>query len=218
MSDPKEYPRLESYVKDIVGTFANDNRILGWDVWNEADNEGGGHYVDDTAVKFANVVKLLPQVFSWARSANASQPLTSCVWHDDDWDNLESLNAIEKIQLTQSDIITFHDYSWPETFERRVKSLQGYGRPIICTEFMARGAGSTIDTILPIGKEYNVGMIMWGFVEGKTQTNLPWDSWDRPYTLSAPTVWFHDLLRPDGSAYRTREVDIIRAMRREAPK
>ena len=149
---------------------------------------------------------LLPQVFEWARAADPSQPLTSGIWHHDHWENLASLNSVEKTQLTQSDVISFHDYSWPEIFEARAKSLETYGRPIICTEYMARGAGSTFDTILPIGKRRNVGMINWGFVNGKTQTDMPWDSWQRPYTLRPPTLWFHDIFRADGTPYRAREI------------
>jgi hypothetical protein len=216
LADPSQYPRLESYVKDIVGSFARDDRILGWDVWNEPDNTGGGDYYNDPA-KVDHVAFLLPKVFDWARSANPLQPLTSGVWHHDHWENLEGLNAVEKTQLTQSDVISFHDYSWPEIFEARAKSLEGYGRPLICTEYMARGAGSTVDTVLPIGKRRNIGMFNWGFVDGKTQTTLPWDSWQRPYTLRPPTVWFHDLLHRDGTPYRTREIEIIRRLS-AAPK
>ena len=102
-------------------------------------------------------------------------------------------------------------------FEARATSLAVYGRPIICTEYMARGAGSTFDTILPIGKKLKVGMINWGFVNGKTQTDMPWDSWQRPYTMKPPTVWFHDILHRDGTPYRAREVEIIKAMS-AAPK
>ena len=199
-------------MKDIVGSFAKDNRILGWDVWNEPDNAGGGSYGDDSQARFDHVAFLLPRVFDWARSANPSQPLTSGVWHHTGWDRLDTLNAVEKTQLTQSDVISFHDYSWPETFEARAKSLAVYGRPIICTEYMARGAGSTFDTILPLGKKLKVGMINWGFVNGKTQTDMPWDSWQRPYTMKPPTVWFHDILRGDGTPYRAREVEIIRSL------
>jgi hypothetical protein len=216
LADPAQYPRLESYVKDIVGSFAKDKRILGWDVWNEPDNTGGSNYANP-ADKVQHVALLLPRVFAWARSVNPSQPLTSGIWHHDHWENLDSLNSVEKTQLTQSDVISFHDYSWPEIFEARAKSLEGYGRPIICTEYMARGAGSTFDTILPIGKRRNVGMINWGFVNGKTQTDMPWDSWQRPYTSRPPTVWFHDILRPDGTPYRAREVALIKRLS-AAPK
>jgi hypothetical protein len=55
-------------------------------------------------------------------------------------------------------------------------------------------------------------MINWGFVAGKTQTIYPWDSWQKPYTLQPPEIWFHDLLQQDGTPYRQREVMIFRAL------
>jgi hypothetical protein len=217
LADPAQYPRLEGYVKDVVGSFARDSRILGWDLWNEPDNNNGSSYPDNSQARFDHVALLLPRVFEWARSADPLQPLTSGIWHHDHWERLDGLNAVEKTQMTQSDVISFHDYSWPETFEARANSLEAYGRPIICTEYMARGAGSTFDTVLPIGKRRNIGMINWGFVNGKTQTDMPWDSWQRPYTLRPPTVWFHDILHPDGAPYRTREVETIKRLS-AAPK
>jgi hypothetical protein len=114
---------------------------------------------------------------------------------------ISATSVKSRLQLSQSDIISFHDYNWPEKFKARVTQLAQHGRPLICTEYMARGAGgSTIDGDLRIGKIANVGMINWGFVVGKSQTNLPWDSWQRPYTLQQPLVWHHDLLQPDGDA------------------
>ena len=217
LADPSQYPRFEFYVKDIVGSFAKDNRILGWDVWNEPDNTGGGDYNDRSPERVAHVAKLLPQVFAWARSVDPTQPLTSGVWHNENWNDLAKLNAVEQTQLTQSDVISFHDYGWPESFEARAKALEVYGRPILCTEYMARGSGSTIDGTLPIGKRRNIAMFNWGLVNGKTQTIMPWDSWQRPYTLRPPTVWFHDLLHADGTPYRPREIAIIKALS-AAPK
>ena len=217
LADPAQYARLEAFVKGVVGGFAKDDRILGWDLWNEPDNTNGSSYPDTSQARYDQVALLLPKVFEWARSADPSQPLTSGIWHHDHWENLASLNSMEKTQMTQSDVISFHDYSWPETFEARAKSLETYGRPIICTEYMARGAGSIFDTILRIGKKRNVGMINWGFVNGKTQTDMPWDSWQRPYTLRPPTLWFHDIFRADGTAYRAREIAIIKRLS-AAPK
>jgi len=217
LADPSQYPRLESYVKGVVGAFAKDDRILGWDVWNEPDNNNGNSYPDNSQARVDQVAHLLPLVFEWARSADPSQPLTSGIWHHDHWENLAGLNAVEKTQLTQSDVISFHDYSWPEIFEARAKSLEAYGRPVICTEYMARGPGSTVDTVLLIGKRRNVGMINWGFVVGKTQTDLPWDSWQRPYTARPPVVWHHELLKGDGTPYRAREIEIIKKLS-AAPK
>jgi hypothetical protein len=117
-----------------------------------------------------------------------------------------------RVQIEESDIISFHNYGWPEGFERRVKQLEQFHRPVLCTEYMARGAGSTFDTILPIARENHVAAINWGLVAGKSQTYLPWDSWERPYVLMQPMVWFHDIFHPDGTPYRQREVQIFREL------
>ena len=213
LTDTAQYPRLERYVKGIIGDFANDNRILAWDLWNEPDNDNGGKTGafgrNDPSDKAERVAKLLPEVFAWARSANPSQPLTSGIWKGD-WSSDKSLSTVARIQVTESDVISFHNYSWPEDFEQRVRWLQRYDRPLLCTEYMARGAGSTFDTVLPIAKRYKVGAINWGLVAGKTQTYLPWDSWQHPYILEQPPVWFHEVFHTDGKPYRERETEIIR--------
>jgi hypothetical protein len=210
--DPNNSGELADYVRGVVGAFANDPRILAWDLWNEPDNGNGGSYTSqEPKDKAAIVLRLLPQVFAWARSAGPSQPLTSGIWAGD-WSTFESLSPMAKVQIKESDIVTFHNYGWPEDFEHRVQELQQYHRPIICTEYMARGAGSLFDTILPLAKKYNVGAINWGLVLGKTQTNLPWDSWQHPYVLEKPPIWFHDVFYPDGTPYRQREVEIIRSL------
>jgi hypothetical protein len=210
LQDSKQYPRLKEYVQGVIGAFANDNRILGWDLWNEPDNTNDSSYgKQELKNKAQLVLALLPQVFAWAREVKPSQPLTSGVWKGD-WSSPGKLDAMAKIQIEQSDIITFHNYSWPEDFEKKVVWLESYHRPVICTEFMARPAGSTFDAILPVAKRYKVGAINWGFVVGKTQTNLPWDSWQRPYTLEQPPSWFHEVFHEDGTPYREREAEIIR--------
>jgi len=209
LEDKSQYPRLEAYVRGVVGAFANDKRILGWDIWNEPDNSNAGSY-KDPANKAELVTALLPQAFAWARKAHASQPLTSGVWKDNDWSSPETMNPTEKVQIEQSDVISFHSYDKPDGFERRLKYLLGYHRPIICTEYMARGNGSTFEGSLPIAKKYHVGAINWGLVAGKTQTYLPWDSWKQPYTDREPAVWFHEVFRTDGKPYKQAEVDFIK--------
>ena len=211
LADRAGYPRLMAYVKDVVGTFRNDRRILGWDVWNEPDNDGGGNYTP-TPDKKKLVAGLLGDVFAAARSVDPMQPLTSGVWLGDHWDRPDALNPVQRIQLAQSDVLSFHDYNWPEQFDRRARQMLSYGRPVLCTEYMARGNGSTFDGSLPIGKRYNIAMINWGFVDGKTQTRLPWDSWDKPYTKSEPPIWFHEVFRADGTPYRQAETDLIRRL------
>ena len=157
------------------------------------------------------VDRMLPKVYAWAREAHPSQPLTSGVWKID-FEHETPLTKTEEVQLENSDVITFHNYGWPEVFEKEVLFLKKFGRPLICTEYMARGAGSTFDTVLPLAKKYQVGAINWGFVAGKTQTYLPWDSWQRPYVLEQPTIWFHDVLYSDGRPYREAEVKLIRQL------
>lgn len=210
LMDPAQEPRLEAYVKGVVAAFANDKRILAWDLWNEPDNTNGGEYHrQDPPDKAARVAVLLPKVFAWARSADPSQPLTSGLWQGD-WSSMQTMNPVARIQATESDIVSFHNYGWPEEFERVVIQLEKLDRPILCTEYMARGAGSTFDAILPIAYKHRVGAINWGLVVGKSQTNLPWDSWERPYVTLQPTLWFHDVFRADGTPYRQREAELLR--------
>lgn len=211
LKDASQYGKFESYVKDVVGRFAKDDRVLGWDLWNEPNNGGGGNY-KPTPDKNRYVALLLPQVFAWARSVDPVQPLTSGVWIGDHWDDQAKLDAVEKTQIAQSDILSFHDYNWPEKFDERARQMLSYGRPVWCTEYMARGNGSTFDGSLPIAKKYDIAMFNWGFVDGKTQTRLPWDSWKKPYTWDEPTIWFHEVFRADGKPYRQAEVDLIKRL------
>jgi hypothetical protein len=212
LGNPDEYPRLKAYVVGVVGAFANDPRVLAWDVWNEPDNPNEPAYSKvELKNKVEYVNKILPQVFEWARSVHPTQPLTSGVWQGN-WSSLEKLNPTARIQIEQSDVISFHNYGWPEDFEQKVTWLQQYHRPLICTEYMARPAGSTFDTVLPLAKKYHIAAINWGLVAGKTQTYLPWDSWQRPYVLEQPVSWFHEVFHPDGKPYREREAQIIREL------
>lgn len=216
LADKSQYHKFESYVKDVVGHFRNDRRIVAWDVWNEPNNGGGGNY-KPTPNKTKLVAGLLGRVFDWAYSVNPTQPLTSGLWIGDHWDQNDKLDAVEKIQVARSEIMSFHDYNWPEKFEERANQMLSYGRPVLCTEYMARGNGSTFDGSLPIGKRKNIAMINWGFVDGKSQTRFPWDSWKKPYTMEEPTIWFHEVFRSDGTPYRQAEVDLIKRLA-AAPK
>lgn len=210
--DPGQYPRLEEYVKGVVGAFAKDNRVLGWDLWNEPDNQNGSSYgKTEPANKVDLVLQLLPKTFEWARSADPLQPLTSGLWHEDP-STPDVLSPMAKEQLELSDIVSFHNYDAPATFEKEVKWLQKFHRPLLCTEYMARPKGSTFESILPLAKQYKVGAINWGFVAGKSQTYLPWDSWQRPYVYRKPRIWFHDIFRENGKPYKPEEVKFIRKM------
>lgn len=212
LADPAQYKRLEAYVKGVIHAFADDPRVLAWDLWNEPDNGNDASYGLkglELVNKHELVLNLLPQVFQWAREARPSQPLTSGVWRGD-WADNADLDPIFRVQLEMSDIISFHNYDPPAEFERRVDELSQHGRPMLCTEYMARSTGNTFEDILPIARRFNVAAYNWGFVAGKSQTNLPWDSWQNPYVNGRELpLWFHDIFHEDGTPYREAEIKII---------
>ena len=212
LQNPAEYSQLEAYVKGVVGAFARDQRVLAWDIWNEPDNVNPGSYNQlEPKNKVELVLALLPKAFAWAREARAEQPLTSAVWKGD-WSTPEKMTPMDRLQIDLSDVVTFHNYDSPTELEKRINWLKRYNRPMICSEYMARGNGSYFFGSLLIGKVHNVGMINWGLVQGKTQTHLPWDSWERPYIDREPSVWFHEVFRNNGQPYLPEEVEFIKRM------
>jgi aldose 1-epimerase len=185
VNDSTDWMRLEAYVKDVLTTFANDKRIVFWDLYNEPGNSG----------EKDNTMPLLTKIFSWARDVNPSQPLTSGLWNP--------RSSIRNFQLGHSDIITFHNYHDAKGLAKEIHALKAKGRPLICTEWMARTRNSLPQTNLPVFRAANVGCINWGFVSGKTQTIYPWGS--KP-SGQEPKLWFHDLLRKDGAVYNADEI------------
>ncbi|AFC46651.1 MULTISPECIES: cellulase family glycosylhydrolase [Mycobacterium] len=210
LGDPRYVPVMRDYVTAVMTQFRNDNRVLGWDLWNEPDNPARQYRNTERSDKEQLVADLLPQVFRWARAVDPSQPLTSGVWRGD-WGQPQGRSAISDIQLANSDVVTFHSYAEPAGFESRINELTPMGRPILCTEYMARPRGSTVQSILPVAKRHNVGAINWGLVAGKTQTYFPWETWDHPAT-TVPKVWFHDLIRPEGRPFQDIEVLTVRKL------
>lgn len=184
---------LEPYVKDILTSFKDDKRIVFWDLYNEAGNSG---YKDRS-------LPLLKQVFQWAQTINPSQPLSSGIWGG-------STPEMKAFLLTNSDIITYHNYRDSISHQKEIDELKKYHRPLICTEYMNRRDKSTFDKIMPMLKANNVGAINWGFVAGKTNTIF---AWDQPIADgSEPALWFHDILRKDGTPFRQEEVDLIKKL------
>jgi len=191
VNDPAQWERLERYAEGIVGAFAQDDRILAWDLYNEPGNSGQG----------AKSLPLLKKAFAWARKADPSQPLTVGVWDP-------NLRALNDFQLEASDVITFHNYGDAEGLARQIADLDKHGRPILCTEWLRRGH-SDVETHLPIFKKERVGCFNWGLVAGKTQTIYPWGS---PKDAPEPEQWFHDLLRQDGTPFDEQETALFRQL------
>ena len=192
-SDTTLFPELEKYVKDVLTTFAHDKRILLWDLYNEPGNND----------KKEKTLPLLTKIFTWAKEVNPDQPVSAGLW---DW-SMENFNAF---QAAHSDIITYHDYGEAIWHQRVIEILKVTGRPLICTEYMARTRNSRFSTIMPLLKKENVGAINWGLVQGKTNTIYAWDT-PMP-NGDEPVEWFHDIFRTDGTPYRTDEVNLIKKM------
>jgi len=195
-TDTTLFPGLELYVKDVMKTFAHDKRILLWDLYNEPGNSG----------KRDSSLPLLKKIFEWARSVNPDQPISAGLWA---WD-FEKLNAF---QVANSDVITYHDYEEAPWHQRVIELLKTNGRPLICTEYMARTRNSRFSTILPLLKRENVAAINWGFVSGKSNTKYAWDT---PIPDgSEPVEWFHDIFHSDGTPYRQDEINLIKKLSSE---
>ncbi len=199
---------LRPYIVGVLTHFRDDKRVLIWDLMNEPDNDNRSYKSTELPDKSARALKLLREEWKWARSVNPSQPLTSGVWKGK-WTSDSTLTEMEDFQLKNSDVITFHSYDRPEVTQARIDSLRRYNRPVICTEYMARPLGSTFASILLLLKKEKVGAYNWGFVNGKSQTIYPWDSWEKSYNAE-PAVWFHDIFRQDGAPYDPKEVELIR--------
>ncbi|MFN3651444.1 MAG: 1,4-beta-xylanase [Armatimonadota bacterium] len=208
LRDPSRHDELKGYVQGILRRFGKDRRVQVWDLWNEPDNNNGNSYrAWEPPNKAELVLPLLKKVFAWAQEANPDQPLTSGVWIGE-WSSDDKLKPWDRVMLTESDVISYHNYGPREHQEDRVRWLRRYNRPLLCTEYMARPMGSTFQDVLPYLREQNVSAYNWGFVAGKTNTNYPWDSWNKHYTAEPP-VWFHEIFRADGTPYVEEEVRVI---------
>lgn len=197
---PSAWGRLESYVTDIISSFAQDDRILFWDLYNEPGNSGNG----------AKSLPLVKSVFEWARAVNPSQPLSVGLWFNN--------RKLNEFQLAASDIITFHNYRPAKHLARQISKLETHARPVICTEWMARTTGSLVRTHLPVFARKKVGCINWGLVAGKTNTIYQWQNladYSNPQATlmvqdSNSSIWFHDLLSSDGTPYDQTEIELFR--------
>jgi hypothetical protein len=197
VNDPAKWGELETMVKDILRTYAQDDRILMWCLYNEPENIRMG-------VKTS--LPLLRETFKWAREVNPSQPLTSPAWTAPGLVRTD-MPAVSFI-WENSDVITFHSYTNGKEMEKFIKLLLPYNRPVICTEYMGRPM-STFEECMPVLKKYNAGAISFGLTAGKCNFHLQWSS---KAGDPEPDVWFHDIYRLDGTPYSEPEVEFIRNM------
>lgn len=208
LTDKKGYSKIKNYIKGVISAFANDKRVLMWDIFNEPDNLNLGSYgAKEIKNKKEVALKLLTQAFGWAREINPSQPITSGAWES--LINLKfRISDVNNFVLSNSDVISFHSYENKTKLEKKIVGLKKLKRPIICTEYLARPKSNFKDC-MTLMKKYNVGCLNWGLVSGKTQTIYPWSSWIIKLK-SEPKIWFHDIFKKDGSAFDEKETKLIK--------
>ena len=218
LSDRGAWPRLEAYVRGVLRAFGRDPRVLAWDVYNEVTNEylpilsrpqpqralGLAATAARLRLRRPPALDLMTAAFGWARAEGPDQPLTAASWHP--------APHLHDALYGLSDVISFHNYDGPDSVRAEIKALRAHDRPLMCTEWLSRAAGSTVAAILPILARERVAAFGWGLVDGKTQTKFSWA--DRPDgdAVREPDPWFHDLIRADGSPYDEAEAALFREL------
>jgi len=193
VKDRRRWPALERYVKDVMGRFKQDGRVLYWDLYNTAGN--GGLWEES--------IPLLDQTFNWARSVEPEQPLAVAVWK-----NFGSAMAARKLE--RSDLVTFHDFSDAADIEAKIQMLQRNQRPVICSDWLMRQAGNDFERILPVFAARRVGWFNCGLVAGRTQLDIQ----EAQYRSEKDSdLWQQNVLQEDGTPYREKEVELIQGFR-----
>ncbi len=224
----KEKARLKGYVQETMRRFADDPRVLMWELYNEP---GRGTHPDKTDGNGKKLIfgeasnQLVYDSWVWAREVNPSQPVTSTTAGSIGERNI-------KINRLNSDIHSIHSYQEPDKMKEIILDYKKDGRPVIMSEWLARTRSSTVEGCLPVLKEMNVGAVNWGFVSGKSGTIWPWSSRSTPEgdqidvaeqraignvvrpgeKFPEPEVWFHDLFRTDGTPFDENEIKIFKRL------
>ena len=201
--DLSQRPRLEAYVKGVLRHFAHDERILLWDLYNEPGNGESGDHVTLSGLRENRSMPLVQDVFRWAREIDPDQPLTIGLWNFS-----AGFDDLNRYFLEHSDVVTFHSYDPAPLLQERINWMRicANGRPILCSEYMARINNSLFQTCLPLLEKNGVGAINWGLVAGKTQTIYPWKCYkDRPNLKP-----FHDIFQQDGSFLLPEDEEFFR--------
>jgi len=166
--------------------------VVMWDLYNEPGNSNLGD----------RSLPLVEAVFGWARAAKPRQPLTMGPWADFN-------SPMSRRMMELSDVVSFHSYDTLPGLQAKLDISRRQDRPVLCTEWLHRQSGNTVEAILPIFLAQRIGCWNWGLVYGRTQTFMPWGS--KPHD-AAPALWQHDLLHPDGRAFRIEELNLIQTL------
>lgn len=201
VNDPSKWSLVERYEKDVLKHFGRDRRIIAWCLYNEPEN-----------VPECHTLPLLKKVFEWAREANPSQPVTATVITNPFTRKVKYYERFPIISFVceNSDVISYHCYDPTEEHEAFLKMLEPFGRPVFCTEYMGRTRGCTFQSTLPLLKDHKVAAYSFGLVNGAMQCQYEWNpvtNGEKVPFSEEPALWFHDILRRDGSPQYPEEAE-----------
>ena len=202
LDDPDIEPAYYEMVDEIAGTYAKDERIQIWDIWNEIGNSRRGEMSLSAMEKFFEIV----------RSHNPIQPLTADIWRYTL--DCDKITPAERRALELSDVITFHYYGPYANMILFIEFLrEQYNRPLINNEWLNRLDGNDVAEIFPLFYLEKIGSYSWGLMQGYSQTYEPWGGLFNEAFLSGTkdlTKWQHDLYRFNGYPYDPREIKLIK--------
>lgn len=176
------------FISEIVARYGRDERVAFWDLYNEPWEANR---------------PLVELAFARAREQRPIQPLTCC-WRAWDLSDITSFHCYEKPGTPpRQQVMGVHYLS----FEDELKRACSTGRPILCSECVARTFGNELEAFLPYYSRAHIGFYVWGLCAGSAQYHIPWE-W--PEGSPVPRRWFQCMLYPDGTPFDEKEIAMIR--------
>ena len=198
----KDYERV---TRAVVREFADEERIVFWDLWNEPRYE-------DNAVTYEQM-DIIEQMVAWCRKENLSQPITSSIIWATVKEDSKPLKRMAEVE-GMMDIHNFHYYNCALDFGKHVYDMMDLlqaisPRPMVATECLTRTNGSGIARTFDAFSRYKVNFYIWGLYVNDRN----WEArWERS-TYDPYDPMFHNILYSDGDAYDAREIEMIRNYR-----
>ena len=188
-----------AYITGIVSAFANDDRVLAWDLHNEPDNyeewRGGG----------ANtIIEWLARMGGYVRSLDKRHPITVGVGN---YENLWTEGPGSLRMLDFVDFASFHTYD-AGTLTRQIAEIKGWTKKPILLEEMGWPTGLGDEPPRPNAKfdEPTQSFLYQSMLDdalghdiaGVVQWTL-WDYWGGKTYLVPGHERYFGLVRPDGT-------------------
>lgn len=195
----------EQIIRTVVRAYADEDRIVFWDLWNEPRFEDREETYEQ--------LDIIEQMVEWCRSENLRQPITSSIIWATIKEDSKSLKRMAEVE-SMMDIHNFHYYNcainFGENIYRMMDFLKKLGdRPMVATECLTRTNGSGIPSTFAAFSKYHVNFYIWGLYVNDRNWETRWgESTYDPYD-----PMFHNILYSDGDAYDSREIDMIRNYR-----